>query len=304
MGRCKKEKIPGFCPVCKGEDLCLYRKAGKRTGNLKYSVTEPAYGTSDKLVQCERCRIVSIHPFPSEEVLKALYEEMEDTVYLEEEETRRQEALRGLFLIEKYAPRGRLLDVGCFSGLFLDVARKRGWEVVGVEPSAWARKIAQERFSLQVVQGALRDAKFSDSSFDVVAFIDTLEHLRDPKGTLMEARRILKEGGVLYLTTPDIDSAMSRLLGDVWWGLRQEHIVYFSKKSLSSLLKVTGFQILSQRSFQHTFRIGGAVRRLKGISPFLYRMADPLVRFFRLARGSFKVTFFDQIELVAKKGRG
>lgn len=298
----KKGKISGVCPVCGGEDLLVYREARGEKRHSDYSITEPSYGIPDLLVRCAQCRVIFVHPFPSEEALKALYEGLKDDVYLEEEETRRREAEWGLLFIEKYADRGRLLDVGCFVGLFLDVAQKRGWDVVGIEPSEWARKVAQEKFSLHVLEGTLREAAFSTSSFDVVAFIDTLEHLRDPKGALVEARRILKKEGILYLTTPNIESLVSRLLGDVWWGLRQEHIVYFCKKSLSSLLKTIGFELLCQRSFQHTFTVGGAVRRIKGVSPFLYQVARPVVRSFRLEGSHFRVNFFDQIELVARKG--
>ena len=243
-------------------------------------------------------------PFPSEESLQSLYEGMKDETYLEEEEMRRRTAERGLLFVEKYGRKGRLLDVGCFSGVFLDVAKKRGWNVAGIEPSSWARKIAQERFALQILGGTLKKASFPSASFDAVSLVDILEHLPDPYETLVETQRILKEEGVLYLMTPNIESLAHRLLGDRWWGFRQEHILYFSQKSLYPLLQRVGFDILADRCFQHVFTFDAAVRRLKGVSPLIYHVTQPLVRLSRLGQRHFSVNFYDQIELVARKKKG
>lgn len=297
----QKEEISGGCPVCQGRKLQRYQNAKQDRTPTGYSITEASYGVSGALVRCLGCGVIFVSPFPSAESLKSLYERMKDEIYLGEEGIRRRMAERGLLFIEKYAKKGRLLDVGCFSGIFLDAAQKRGWEVMGIEPSSWARKVAQERFALQVLGGTLKEASLPSGSFDAVSLIDILEHLPDPYETLVETQRILKEGGILYLITPNIGSFARCLLGDRWWGFRREHIVYFSQKSLRFLLQRVGFNILSQRSFQHVFTFEAALRRVKGVTPLIYPVAQPLIRFFRLGERSFRVNFYDQIELVARK---
>ena len=291
------------CPVCKGESAKVYRKAKRVSESPNYSVTKPTYGAWATLFFCKGCGVIFVYPLPSQEELTSLYGKMEDKAYLEEETMRREMAGRGLSFIEKYAPRkGRLLDVGCFAGFFLDVARHRGWEGVGIEPSAWGRKVAEERFSLPVLGATLEEASFPASSFDAVVLVDTLEHLRDPRSTLEETRRILKPGGILYVSTPDVGSLTARLLRNRWWGFRPEHLVYFSKKSLNTLLKETGFSILSRRSFQRLFTGKAPHRRLKEVSPVGSCLVSPLIRLFQLERHHFIVNFFDQIELVAERG--
>ena len=299
-----KEEVSGACPVCKGQEVGLYRRGRRFHKNSDYSITTPAYGISDTLVRCRGCETVFVDPFPSEESLKSLYEGMKDEIYLGEEEMRRRAAERGLLFVEKYVRKGRLLDVGCFSGVFLDVAKKRGWDVMGIEPSSWARKVAEERFALQILGGTLKEASFPGASFDTVSLIDILEHLTDPYETLVEVRRVLKEEGVLYLMTPNIESLARRLLGDRWWGFRQEHIVYFSQKSLDALLRRVGFEILSERPFRHIFTFDAAVRRIKGLSPLIYHVIQPLIRLSGLGQRHFSVNFYDQIELVAGKKKG
>ena len=302
MKRFKEENFSTICPVCKGRRVGSYDHNRCPRGRSGYSITAPSYGTSGTLVRCLQCSVIFVYPFPSEESLKFLYEGMKDEIYLEEEEMRRRMSERGLLFVEKYARKGCLLDVGCFLGVFLDVAKKRGWDVMGIEPSSWARKVAEEKFALQVLGGTLKEASLPSASFDVVSLVDILEHLPDPYEALVEAQRILKEGGVLYLITPNIESLARRILGDRWWGFRQEHIVYFSRKSLCSLLKRVGFNILSERPYRHVFTFDAAVHRIKGVSPLIYHMAQPFVRFFRLGQRYFSVNFYDQIELVARKG--
>jgi len=289
------------CPVCSGTSLRLYQQAGEGGIRRNHSITRASYGTSKALLHCVRCQVIFADPFPTEVALQSLYETMEDSAYIEEDDMRRRMAMESLSFIEQQHPKGRLLDVGCFSGIFLDVAKKRGWDVVGIEPSHWGRKIAQERFGLKVLEGTLEEASLEEASFDVVTMIDTIEHLRDPKKTLLEARRILKENGIVYISTPDVRSFVARLLKNKWWGFREEHIVYFSKSSLYPLLEQLGFRVSSERSYRRFFSIEALIKRLKETSPFFYGLMRPLGSIAFLKRRLFVLNFFDQLELVAER---
>lgn len=148
-------------------------------------------------------------------------------------------------------PRGlKLLDVGCSNGLFLFAARQAGFDVRGVELSADAARFARSDLLLNVTTGTWRDAGFADESFDVITLFDVTEHLVDPLGELAAIRRLLKPGGLLVQSTPDIDGLFPRLSYkaarwlDYWphpeppW-----HLFQFSAATLAAMTEKAGYAV-------------------------------------------------------------
>ncbi len=148
---------------------------------------------------------------------------------------------------------GRLLDVGCGAGHFLAVAETRGWQATGVEVSQSALELleqvrARRGFRFAVVSGDLREAAFPSSSFAAVTLFEVIEHVRDPVATLREASRLLKDGGLLYLTTPNFNGLTRYLLGRKWRVIAPEHLCLFSLRSIRYCLGVAGFRPVSVRT--------------------------------------------------------
>ncbi len=138
----------------------------------------------------------------------------------------------------------RLLDVGCGTGTFLDVARRAGWEVYGLEVSAYAAEQARRR-GLNVTGASADDMRLEVSAYDCVTLWDTLEHVRDPVGVLRTAGRALRPGGVLALSTGDITSLCARLTGARWHLFNlPEHLYFFSPAALARLLARAGCQMV------------------------------------------------------------
>jgi hypothetical protein len=100
--------------------------------------------------------------------------------------------------IEKKVPNGTLLDVGTGCGFFLDVAKRRGWTVKGIEPSAESVEMARRQSGLDVIQGTLKDFKARDR-YDVITFINVLEYSAMPWREIDLARQLLKTGGLIYV---------------------------------------------------------------------------------------------------------
>jgi SAM-dependent methyltransferase len=163
-----------------------------------------------------------------------------------------------LELIERHLPaKGRFLDVGCNMGMLLRLARARGWETTGVEPSPGLHRIATEQLSLAVYNCLLDDLPIEEQrSFDVVALSDVFEHITDPRAFLQTAARFLRPGGLLYAKVPNarwslLKQGVSKRLGiklsrGVWDSY--EHVVHYTEPTLRAMLGAGGFEPLEVTS--------------------------------------------------------
>jgi SAM-dependent methyltransferase len=107
-----------------------------------------------------------------------------------------------LELIAKGRGVGSLLDVGTGCGFFLVAAKKRKWEVKGVDPSIQSVEVARRENDLDVFTGTLQDYK-GNSKFDVITFINVLEHSALPWREIYRATELLRPGGLIYLRFPN-----------------------------------------------------------------------------------------------------
>ena len=207
-----------------------------------------------KLVKCPGCSLIFVSPMPGPAVLKDIYEahyynnknslEMGYDNYSEEETNIRKTALKRLKYIERYAKKGKLLDVGCAFGFFMDTARKNGWDVSGIEISRVAIEHAL-KIGLNVTEGNIDIMDLPGEKYNLITLWDVVEHLTKPKEVLVKLRQRLDKGGILVLSTPDIGSIPARLTGGKWIGFKspREHLWYFSKTTISKLLAETGFRV-------------------------------------------------------------
>lgn len=143
---------------------------------------------------------------------------------------------------------GRLLDVGCGNGSFMQVARGCGWDVVGIDPDpkAVAHALGQ---GLRVIQGDIEHFEGASEIFNVITLNHVIEHLHDPVAVLKACYRLLKPGGSLWLETPNVDSLGHRRYLKNWRGLETpRHLVLFNQKSLTKALADAGFSGGASRS--------------------------------------------------------
>lgn len=146
--------------------------------------------------------------------------------------------------LEPYRGSGRLLDVGCSIGLFLDRARGRGWDGVGIEFSDRARSFARDEFGLEVLERPLAGSGLEPASFDVVTLLSVLEHTTEPRRMLREIAAVLKPGGALYVIVPNVESLACRVLHEraaTFDG--RNHLVYFSARTLADALAREGYAV-------------------------------------------------------------
>ena len=158
--------------------------------------------------------------------------------------------------LERVVPAGRVLDVGCAAGLFLDVARGRGWQIQGVEISEHAAAVARERRGIDVIVGDVMDVSLPAGHFDAVTMLDVLEHIIDPGRLLDRARTLVRPRGALMLVLPN-DRNLTRMAAMTAYRLslgawsypasrvhQIYHVTYFTPATITRLLKSPGFEII------------------------------------------------------------
>ncbi|MSQ24244.1 MAG: class I SAM-dependent methyltransferase [Chloroflexi bacterium] len=240
--------------------------------------TSSAYGLCEAIVQCQNCGLVFQNPQPVPEDLHAAYEQVVDSLYDEEREGRIHTFGRSLKELELFAPKGRLLDIGSHLGFFVEVALKNGWRAEGIEPSAWASGTARNR-GIPIRQGTIENFH-CDVPYDAVTLWDVVEHLTDPAGTLDTICHLLKPGGLLALSTMDVEAPIARLMGRSWPWYMQMHLFYFSRQSLRLLVERAGFEVLEirrhKRIVRFTYLVSRLERRLGRWYPMLNRLVDAL----------------------------
>lgn len=144
---------------------------------------------------------------------------------------------------------GKLLDIGCANGFFLERVKAGGWEGFGLElNSAAAREARAKGFT--VYEGHLEKWgwELPESAFDAVTMLEILEHVLDFRQALGFARRLLRDGGVLILSTPNRFGLPQFFVPGFFRKKAREHLWYFSRRSLALLLEQSHFQILKLQS--------------------------------------------------------
>ena len=142
----------------------------------------------------------------------------------------------------------RLLEVGSAYGFFLAVAHAEFEFVQGIDISEDGVRYARESLGLNVIQKDLLRHDFGEEKFDVVCFWDTIEHLTAPHLYIEKAASLVESGGLITITTGDIDSLNARFKGARWRLIHPPtHMHYFTNRSLERLLANYGFETVYSR---------------------------------------------------------
>jgi 2-polyprenyl-3-methyl-5-hydroxy-6-metoxy-1,4-benzoquinol methylase len=153
-------------------------------------------------------------------------------------------------LVKKYNDGVHLLDIGCGEGFFLFNAARFGYATKGVEPSQDAAAYARKEFGLDVEAKPFEELRSPENHFDVVTLWQVLEHMLCPLMVLKEVHRILKPGGLLVVSTPNIEGIPAKILRKRWWDIKRLHVNQFSTKTLRDILQNAGFKNISSASYK------------------------------------------------------
>ena len=172
--------------------------------------------------------------------------------------------LKRYYLIKRYVRSGpgKVLDIGCSNGVFLDLFGERGWETWGIEPSE-SGDVAGKK-GHKIIASFFEKVELSKNYYDLVIMNHTLEHMDNPSFVLKKIHTILKKGGTLFIDVPNAGGFGARLFGKYWpYRLPDEHKWQFTKRTLSEIVGKSGFKILCWESRSGIFEYANPLLELK-----------------------------------------
>jgi 2-polyprenyl-3-methyl-5-hydroxy-6-metoxy-1,4-benzoquinol methylase len=239
------------------------------------------------VVRCTSCGLVYANPRWKTEYLFGKYtpehwEHYAETIRSTAVDPAANEALYDPHLnhLEPSRKSGRLLDVGCASGEFLMAAQARGWQVYGVEPSPIGAALAERILGATIHTGTLDTAPWPHGYFDAVGLFEVIEHLQSPHAYIEKIAALLRPGGMLIMSTPNIHSLAYSLLGRDWQIIGpNDHIYYFSPRTLERLLKSCGFALHHLHTLgttPETWKRWLRVEPLQKLAPIMPSITQPV----------------------------
>ena len=262
------------CPICMSKNSYELYSANINLKKIVFTYEfTPECQKTFRVVRCLTCSHVFCSPLPKN--IYKNYEDVVDKEYLRHSKTRRLSSQSVLSIVKEYIPKGRLLDVGCATGDFLEEAKAAGYSAEGLELSRWSAEITRKK-GIKVYQNRLKalSRKFPER-YDVITMWGVIEHFENPFAEMTYINRLLKPNGTLAIWTGNVDGIMSRILGKRWWYWQGQHIQYFTNKSLNSLASLTGFETIITKRYPIAATYGQVNNSLnrysfqKYLSPFV-----------------------------------
>jgi 2-polyprenyl-3-methyl-5-hydroxy-6-metoxy-1,4-benzoquinol methylase len=252
------------CNSCGSDDykIIFPSNIGHTNPNVgDYTSTANKYSVYNNIVKCNKCGLLYMNPRDSD--VTQLYKDVVDNSYLATWSERVETFNDHLEEIAKYKTVGSLLDIGCYAGIFLDEAQKKGYKVTGIEPSIWASNYAREKTGATVINANCNEKQFfPDENFDLVTLWDVVEHLENPSLCFSNVYNYLKPDGMVVVTTHDIGSLFARIMGKRYPWLMRFHLYHFTPETLSALMRENGLEVIHTSYYSKKFPLSYILSRL------------------------------------------
>ena len=222
------------CPICKSGNLSNFLIT------KDYSVTQESFA----IVECKRCSFKFTNPRPSEENIAKYYQSenyishsnkgnnLINTVY---KAARYFTVKRKVKFISEFHSSGNLLDIGCGTGDFIQKAKEKGWNVLGVEPGEEAQRHIPEKFRPFVYQN-IKEIRLKNY-FHIVTLWHVLEHIYDLSETIKKIKKLLSPEGRLVIAVPNCESFDAQHYKQYWAAYDvPRHLYHFTPKTMQNLL--------------------------------------------------------------------
>ncbi|MCX6296856.1 MAG: class I SAM-dependent methyltransferase [Bacteroidetes bacterium] len=231
-----------FCPVCNSVQnkpflVCVDHTVSRETFNI---------------VECESCGFKFTNPRPNESDLGQYYKSEEyvshsntkkgfiNSVY---QTVRKYTLLKKLQLVSKHFKTGKILDIGCGTGEFLNTCKNAKWETFGIEPDDDARNMAIKNYGLDIRKESDLSG-LADSSFDVISMWHVLEHVPNLNERVEELKRLIKPTGMIIIAVPNCESLDAKSYKELWAAYDvPRHLYHFIPKDIETLFQKHGMKV-------------------------------------------------------------
>lgn len=242
------DKETRSCPICSSRQM-----------NGKFELYDDRYGYpgSFQLVHCSQCGHKLLVGEFTPELLKKLYTDYYPRSTFDLDQYRPAKEIKGFISwlngesrsAYSWVPENvRVLDIGCGFGEALGYHTARGCDVYGVEADENIRRVA-DKFGFKVHVGLFDPDLYEENFFDYVTMDQVIEHVTDPVSTMKGAARVLKQGGIAILSTPNSNGWGARLFGRRWINWHAPyHIQHFSLTSMTMAARQAGFSVEKVRT--------------------------------------------------------
>lgn len=252
-----------------------------------------------KLKQCKYCGLVRADDRYFQTDSKKIYTDeyfngLDYLNYSAEEVALKHNFNSRIKLIKTFKKTGKLLDIGCAYGYFLEIAKQNKYLPTGIELNKQIAGIAEKQSGCKVLNGDFAKLNIKKNSFDIITMLDTIEHFKSPEIYVKKAKTVLKNGGVLVIETGNIEALLPKLQKEKWRLITPPtHLYYFSKHTLRLLLEKEGYKVQSVVDVGFFRTIGQTIYRLtKNKSLLKYKLISNL---------AFQLYTFDLMFIVAQK---
>ena len=235
------EKVEA-CPVCR------YRISKPYLICKDHSVS----GEEFTLVQCASCNFVYTNPRPNEKQIGKYYQSAN---YISHTDTnkgiinkvyhlvRKKTVADKVKLVNRLHEKGKLLDIGCGTGVFLEHCKKQGWQTKGIEPDEGARTIAHNRLNVPIEKDFL--TSYSNEKFDIITLWHVLEHIHELNKTVEKIVSMMTTDAKVVIAVPNIGSYDAQLYKNYWAAYDiPKHLYHFTKKTLELLMSNYGLRLV------------------------------------------------------------
>lgn len=274
------------CRFCHSKTVKLLfssTKTGKEKSTSQFACTNVSFSDHGPILRCQSCGIFYVNEDLSQEKISSYYQIVEDPTYFAEQSARKITFKNYLKKLEKvYPKKGKLLDVGTFTGLFVKIAEDNDWQATGLEPNRWGVEYAQKNYNVKIINEPLESNSVTRKSFDVVTMWDVIEHFTDPVKELKHVYNFLKPGGMFAFSTVDPESLIAKIRGSFWPWYMEMHRVWMGRKTAEKYLLSAGFKKVIFKPHFRFFSLGYSATRLTQIHPVLPKIFIPLGNLFHL----------------------
>ncbi|AKD58017.1 class I SAM-dependent methyltransferase [Spirosoma radiotolerans] len=234
------------CPVCGNSTFSSYLTCEDYlVSNQNFSIQ-----------QCQKCTFRLTNPRPNEQSIGAYYKSDQYVSHNDNSGGLINTAYR---LVRNYTLRsklnlvnqlngkpGKILDVGCGTGAFLETCRAGGWQVTGMEPDPDARAIAKEKLKVEI-KPSLNALKGSEP-FDIISLWHVLEHIPNLNESIEAIHQLLAKQGTLLIAVPNSDSYDAHYFKEYWAAYDvPRHLHHFTPSTIELLFNKHGFTLVKQK---------------------------------------------------------